>query len=493
MDLDPIWQANYVDLSDERTIRFGAWCVVCSARYASADETLDPALPHSPSPGSAAARAIEETKYRAFVEFDAAVREITFKCRRCRRSACPDCWDEDNRMCGACVQAHGLSRSPRRGLHAAALSDGRLQRIEPGEYNDAPRPGWLDQLIAMQSLEPSNGSAPRRDGGVLSGARARSPERPQFPEQNPPVRVRPQPAVSVPVAAPPPSYVSPLSGATPMSQQGLSRQAPRSGTSARMAAVPRTETGGLRTPEGKATSNMVECPRCHTANYDFVTRCTVCQLQLIQTCPICERLNPGHAAVCEACGSPLFRPSGWSGAHARVAPVAGSRDNKRSRGAQPPKPERRAKPSKPKLRPTGNTGNIRAALGLERIQAPRTEATAPAHPVSPAPQDPLPALAAAAMVAAAALPLMPSAPVPAVHAEQDEDVSTLDMTLLMAERVATIVLTAAILLLVGAIVLAEVSPRADGFFKALIHVDIREAVANFWALLQTLLRRYQKQ
>src|SRR5690349_7647959 len=48
-----------------------------------------------------------------FLQYEQGALEATFMgichfCFRCRRAACPQCWDEMHGVCGACVQEAGL-------------------------------------------------------------------------------------------------------------------------------------------------------------------------------------------------------------------------------------------------------------------------------------------------------------------------------------------------------------------------------------------------
>jgi hypothetical protein len=71
-----------------------------------------------------------------------------------------------------------------------------------------------------------------------------------------------------------------------------------------------------------------------------------------------------------------------------------------------------------------------------------------------------------------------------------ERASTLQSALEISERIASLILWAAILALVGGIVAALVSPSADAAIKGIIHVDIQVALGNFWSWLQMLWHRY---
>src|SRR5258706_13431287 len=107
MALEPAWQPNYVDLSDDRVVRFGARCVVCGARFVTAGMQISPGAFAAP-PDNPPARALDEQKYRFFVQFDGAVRELAIECFRCERTACPGCWDDDNGMFCAVVEEQPL-------------------------------------------------------------------------------------------------------------------------------------------------------------------------------------------------------------------------------------------------------------------------------------------------------------------------------------------------------------------------------------------------
>jgi hypothetical protein len=312
MAAGPVWQSNYVDLCDDRTARFGAECVVCGARYATAPEPLVAAVPANREPDPMAARQIEEQKYRLFSEFDQAFRSITITCYRCGRPACPDCWDVDKQMCGACVAERGLVRSPHRGGPVEGpLADGFLRRLEPGRYSEVGRPTWLKELLRAQS-DPD---AVRAASVTAPPVAARSEAQPANGAA----------AVTVPTGDPDGSYPA-LSGLSFSAPSFEPPPTAKMATNGSPAGPPGLRVGSpgdsLSGPEGEATAGMVACPRCGAANYDFVTQCTECGLQLIQICPSCERLNPGHAAACQYCGSPLRRPRGWSGVLGPITPLA---------------------------------------------------------------------------------------------------------------------------------------------------------------------------
>lgn len=148
------WQPNYVDLGDERTVKFGGQCVVCGARYATPGEELSMTLPGSVETGPPRPSEIDEIRYARFVAFDEAFRGLGTVCPRCHRTTCPDCWDQDAGLCGACVAEQGLARSPGQGAPISGpLADGRLARVEPGRYSAASRPPWLSELLGGQALD----------------------------------------------------------------------------------------------------------------------------------------------------------------------------------------------------------------------------------------------------------------------------------------------------------------------------------------------------
>jgi|GEM_PF-5895028 len=268
-------QYTYVDLSDGNTVRYGVECGICQARYIS--QAVDLASIATPD-------ALRDVQHDLLDGFDEAFQEVTTTCFRCHRTACPECWDSDHRMCAECVQRRGLARTPYRGQPTSSpFAEGRIQRVAPGTYSDIARPDWLDRLIV------SNPTATSASGWA-------NPARPYAPLDS----------------AEPTHVLGDRAGvASDSSSPGQRPSETRD-----------EDTSELRTLEGAATSNMVTCPRCGTANFDFVTRCSACQLQLIQICPECERLNPGHLTFCEACGSSLTRPQGWSSVYEIIRPVA---------------------------------------------------------------------------------------------------------------------------------------------------------------------------
>lgn len=197
MDAPRGWQPNYTDMGDDRTIRFAGRCVVCDARYAS----LLMRLPSGKVVGDAITPDVfQEAREATFAAFDAAFRELGKACPRCKRSACPDCWDGDQTLCGACVAEAGFERAPHHGLLTVGpLADGRLERIEPGRYSEPARPAWLRSLVdtkpaldpfpiagasALDSTSPASAApagqlgAPRPASALSAGPASGSPPMP---------------------------------------------------------------------------------------------------------------------------------------------------------------------------------------------------------------------------------------------------------------------------------------------------------------------------
>ena len=443
---EPTWQPNYVDLSEGDTMRLGAECVVCGARYVTPPHALDPLLVTAALPGSSLERDLSELRFQFFRSFDAAFRDICIRCYRCDRSACPDCWDEDNRMCGECVAKRGLVRSPHRGLPATGpLVDGRLERVEAGRFSEAGRPEWLAQLVEAQSAIVGT------SGPDVAGAVSSLPEgfiAPQIARRGShgPGIGRGSNGFGIPTSA-----AFGIEGSGSFVEEPTLRHSavddpvqPARHISAGPALTPLEST--FQTPEGTATSNMVTCPRCGTANYDFVTRCTACQLQLIQICPLCEKLNPGHVRQCEHCGSPLEQPKGWSGIRAAIQAVPPEAVREIHNGTRPTGAPPRSPTPLPVQRAPRSSRRLRALFGM---------------------------------------------PDPASQAVQyHEPGATAGPTLMtvIVERVVSLALAAAILLLVAGIAAAEISLRADLFIKSLIHIDVRQTIAQFIQQMQLMLQ-----
>lgn len=436
---EPVWQSNYVDLCDQSTIRFGAECVICGARYVTPTETIAPELVASAIPGSALEQEIGDLKFQRFAEFDTAFRELSITCFRCGRAACPDCWDDDNRMCAECVMARGLTRSPRIGPPGRGpLQDGRLERFTAGKYSDVGQPEWLSQLLESEAAHPSftpaptppDVSSPLAKSGATLRASSLVTALPFEPADYGSVTA--QPTTRIPTSGP-----APAGGAEPASWL-MARQEEGNGSGAR-----------FETTEGSATSTMVTCPRCGTANYDFVTRCTVCQLQLIQICPACEKLNAGHAQNCEFCGASLARPQGWSGVHATIQPVPPDEVAQRRRSAPP-----HARNTSPRAASTGAP-----ALDAAAFAAPATPAYGPFQ--APPPRQP----------------------------RERRSWNMIDITFYGVERLATFGLIAVVLIVIGGIVAAEVSPQADAFIAGFIHIDVHVLIEHLIQQIQHILSK----
>lgn len=442
---EPSWQPNYIDLSEGDAIRLGAECVVCGARYVTPSRTIDPLLVTAALPGSSLERDLSELRFQFFKDFDTAFRDICITCYRCGRAACPDCWDEDNRMCGECVAKRELVRSPRHGPPVTGpLVDGRLERVATGRFGDAGRPPWLAQLLEAQA---AMGGA---NGVGVSGTAASLP--PGFIAPQIARRESHGPGIageSTGFGMPTSKAFAEGSGSfveEPTLRQSVvddpAQPARRTSAGPALSSV----EGDFQTPEGTATSKMVTCPRCGTANYDFVTRCTACQLQLIQICPLCEKLNPGHVRQCEHCGSPLDQPKEWSGIQMTIQAVPPDavreiHNGMRTTGAPPRKPT-----PPPVQRAPRSSRRLRALFGGAGVADQTTQYGTPGATDAPG------------------------------------------LVTVIMERVVSLVLAAGILLLIAGIAAAEISTRADLFIKSLIHVDIREAIAQLIQQMQVILQ-----
>ena len=441
---EPTWQPNYVDLSEGNTMRLGASCTICGARYATPIETIDPLLVTAALPGSPLERDLSELRFQFFTRFDAAFRDLCVRCYRCGRTACPECWDEDNRMCGECVSKRGLARSPHHGLPVTGpLVDGRLERIASGQYAEVGRPPWLSQLLDAQgALVAAAGpnAASSLPQGFIAPQIARRTSQGPTPASNS--------GFGIPTSV---TFGGEGSGSLveePTLRHSAVDDLPPSGRRLSGGPALSLEMGDFHTPEGTATSHMVTCPRCGTANYDFVTRCTACQLQLIQICQVCDKLNPGHVHNCEQCGAPLDQPKGWSGVQAAIQAVPPQtvreiHNGTRTTGA----PVR--KPTPPVQRAPRSSRRLRALFGIASESG--------------------------------------AGPAPSYGASPDD--SEMPQIMAIAERFLGFALAALLLLLVGGIAAAEVSLRADHFIASVLHIDVRETISQFLQHLQFVFQQ----
>ena len=405
-------QPSYVDLSDDTTIRYGTECVICGARYVS--ERYDTgALAASGEDATSVHRDLLDT-------FSEAFQDVCAVCYRCHRAACPDCWDSDHRMCGECVERRGLARTPYRGQPTSGpFADGRIARISPGRYSDIARPQWLDHLIA---------NGPRPD------------------------------IVDTPLSL--------FSGPSGINTGEPTHILDQSATADRYQVQGDTQAD-FQTPEGIVTSNTVICPRCGAQNFDFVTKCIECQLQLIQICPACERLNSGQAVVCDACGTPLTRPQGYSQVYTAIAP----------RDTPPPLPANNvelpgeiyqpvtARSGKPSSGPRYNTG----------IPTRRSVPSGPPSRTPPAMSEPLSAnhwdVEPQSYVPGGA------DPGPAVESQPESPRRQPVLRERLGyglESLSTLLLWTVVFVIVASVISAELSPEANIFIRNIIHVDVRQ-------------------
>ena len=480
------WKPSYRDLSDDRTISFGAECYVCHARYVSAPQPMVSPLPVDHDPDQDLARAIEAQKHELFAEFERAFHSITIICFRCGNPACPDCWDVDKQMCGACVAARGLIRSPHRGEPAEGpLADGFLRRAEPGEYSEVARPHWLKDLLRAQS-DPSAAHLAHLTAPPRVGAQALQPRDSARSNMETYSRV---PAIEQerPVFDPLPTTKISASTATPLPGP----------------ATPDTLNG----PEGEATSGMVTCPRCGTANYDFVTQCSGCDLQLIQICPTCERLNPGHLEKCEQCGGHLTRPAGWSGVHHQIERIDPSEGRRRAT-AGPARISASWSPGRDAASAAWSSAQLPeaggAAGGHDRQRPSRSSRRATAAPGAGFADPSPPAVLEVASVRPVAVGDMVTSPHPYETAGPTwQPVMAYDMrepgaargvriaqSLAFAlERLFTLAVLCLVFALVGAIVMSELSPIANAQLTAYLHFNLKAHVDALLALLNVHLKK----
>src|SRR5262249_20701079 len=158
--------------------------------------------------------------------------------------------------------------SPYRGEPVAGpLADGFLRRTEPGRYAEAGRPVWLKELLRAQA-DPAAGQLTTTGPSI------------------PAIKVGPpaQPAPTGPALPYPESTYTRLPS-SPLDLQQFGAPTFKMPTPLSSPLPPPSFTEASATLEGQATSNLIECPRCGAPNYDFVTQCSECGLQMIQVCP----------------------------------------------------------------------------------------------------------------------------------------------------------------------------------------------------------------
>lgn len=482
----PEWQANYADLCDDRYVRFGAECAVCHARYMTVPVPLVAPIPADYDPDPATVQALDEQKYELFHEFDAAFRNITIHCFRCGQPACPDCWDVDKQMCGACVAERGLIRSPHRGAPGdGPLADGYLRRAEPGRYSEVARPTWLKELLLAQS-DPDAARAAHLTAPPLANAPSVAP---QSPGALPDLDL----AASYP-RAPTLRFDRPSFEPPPTAKMEANAMA---------AGTPDVAADGFNGPEGEATSGMVECPRCGAANYDFVTQCSGCGLQLIQVCPTCEKLNPGHVEQCQHCHARLNRPFGWSGVVNPIVALQPEVARKRMTAQPAIAPTRPAPPPPPPPQSQQAPvwyGEPPASAPPARVAWERRPPLTPPPAAFHVPAEPV--LAPTFMGAGVGVgmsadgrhpyetagpALQPVLPYAVPPVSSGARVVTLVAT--VVERLFTVALVVALFVVVGSIAAAEASPPANHFLSQLLHFDIKSHVDALLAMLHLHLPR----
>jgi ribosomal protein L37E len=470
MGAAPEWQANYVDLCDDRTLSFGAECVVCQARYVSATVPLIAAPTFDSPPDPNTARAIGDQKLRVYVEFDNDYRSILLTCTRCGMPSCPDCWDVDRQLCGACVAEAGMMRSPPLGGPAQGpLAAGTLRRSAPGRYSEVGRPAWLKELLRAQGGAAAEGLA---DAGAAasSGGDMRvflDPVEATYP------LVAPLPADRIGIEPAP----------TDKFPAGIQHD-PASMT---------LGTGRLLTPEGEATSDVIACPRCGTPNYDFVTQCANCGLQLIQVCAECQHLNSADAQVCQFCDTPLHRPSGWTSVTRSIEPL--QPDEARRRMTERPVPGEPVM-ARPQVRQRASWSdelNVEAPRATpppaprreRRSAGPRREKRAAAHAVltpEPAPMEMAPLPYASPVMTphpyetSGVRELMPIMGDTGRREVSQQTQQMIGDVVALVERLMVVLLLLGLFAVVGVVTAAETSSQADLALRGLLHFDVKAHV-----------------
>jgi hypothetical protein len=475
MGVAPEWQANYADLCDDRTLSFGAECIVCQARYVSAAVPLSTALPADGPPDAATSRAIQDLKRRVYSEFDQDYRSILLTCARCGMPSCPDCWDVDRQMCGRCVADAGMMRSPPLGGPAqGALAAGTLRRSQAGRYSEVGRPAWLKELLRTQNGAASAADGPGESGGDLrlffDPVEATYPLVAPLPAQQ--AGIEPPPTEKMPASAPP----------------GPTLQIPG--------------TGRLVAPEGEATSEIVACPRCNTPNYDFVTQCANCGLQLIQKCASCQHLNPADAQVCQFCEMPLLRPTGWTSVSGAIAPL--NSEVGRRRMTQRPAPAETVV-ARPQVRQRASWSDELDGGGDEERQpapqrqhrsgGPRRQTRAPAQALltpEPAPMEIAPvSFAGAAQVhhpyeVSGVAELTPILDDGSRHEAMRQTQQVIGDVVALVERTLVALLLLGLFAVVGVVTAAETSTQANLALLGVLHFDIKAHVDQLLSSLHLL-------
>jgi hypothetical protein len=483
MGAAPEWQANYVDLCDDRTLSFGAECVVCQARYVSATVPLLAAMSFDGRPDPQTEGAISDQKLRVFTEFDQDYRSILLACTRCGMPSCPDCWDVDRQVCGACVADAGLMRSPPLGGPAQGpLAAGTLRRSAPGLYSEVGRPAWLKELLRTQGSAGEAATGGTAESGsdmrvFLDPVDATYPLVAPLPANR--IGIDPAPTDKFPAGIEP----GPLPDPTP-TMLGTER---------------------LLTPEGQATSDIIACPRCNTPNYDFVTQCANCGLQLIQVCAKCRHLNPADAQVCQFCETPLLRPNGWTSVTRSIEPV--KPDEARRRMTERPAPAE-AVVARPQVRQRASWSDelhVEAPRATpppatrreKRSAGPRREPRAPARAVltpEPAPMEMAPAHYAGPVLTphpydtSGVRELMPIMGDSGRQETAPRSHQMIGDVVALMERTIVVLLLLGLFTVVGVITAAETSSQADLALRGVLHFDVKahvDQLLNSLHLLQS--------
>ncbi len=469
-------QPSYMDLSDGQQVRFGGQCGICGAQYASR-----PILTQG-----ATGAPIREMRKTALAQFDVAWRDLQVSCYRCGRGACPECWDAESRMCVECADARGLARAPFSPPTQGPLVDGRLVLTDRGKYSRVAQPAWVGNLIASGQGTNAGDPAPAEvDPSMQPWMLALTTTGDHAREVYPGAPIVPAPARTLaselteqiptaPNSQPlPPPVLPPDEGSTSFGG------------------------AGVYAVEGNANGAMVACPRCGTPNYDFVTQCTACQLQLVQICPNCEKLNAGQAVLCASCGAGLSRPRGWSGVLPPLSPdilAATKRDVSGSGTGQAPG----SALVDAGARPSHQEGTVSTRIvpvtprpyGLAHAAPTYTPGgMAPVATVPPPPPERgkrrrvLAAAANGGSATAAGGHMLSEVLYPAAPMGRVAKVAA------VLDRLSGWILLLVVALFVGMIVAAEASTSANAALRGIIHIDIRQMLAQFASQMQMLWQR----
>jgi hypothetical protein len=147
-------------------------CMICNAAYA---------------PG----RSHEYLLQAPSVALESAFMSMSHFCFRCRRPACPGCWDAVHGVCGACVQEANLPfRLPTPSLSGVQLPPAALPAVKSQQERAVPAPLTCIRPGRFQRDTPLPLDAPTQ---ALSIVRENSPRPPREEEPANPLTKQPAP------------------------------------------------------------------------------------------------------------------------------------------------------------------------------------------------------------------------------------------------------------------------------------------------------------